>query len=133
MPEGQTSLQEAMSRIMGMPAGGTPQTPQAQNAASFAPQSAYSGDLTAPAPATNYSITNTPFDPFAGEKAALAAAQTALTAPKPAAVAPAAVAAPAVSSPWGQLSGTQADQYKQYLAAKAQTAASNPTGSTAYR
>jgi hypothetical protein len=72
MPAGQSSLQEAMARIMGAPAGGTPAL-QSQNAPS------YSSKNVKGTPKTSLEIANTPFDPFAGQQAEIAAlkAQTA--------------------------------------------------------
>lgn len=86
MPEGQTSLQEALARIMGAPGGGA-SAPQSQNTRP------YSQDIAASfTPKTSLDITNTPFDPFAGEQdAALAAMRT------PSVVAAAPVAAPRIT------------------------------------
>jgi hypothetical protein len=79
MPENQTSLQEAMARIMGLSPGGIPQGPP-ETAETAAPRPSYSGDISARTPETNYAITNTPYDPFGEQQAELAAAkaQTAL-------------------------------------------------------
>lgn len=128
MPESQTSLQEAMARIMGAPAGGNPPAPTAlQNATNFATP-AYSGS--APAPRTDVSVTNTPFDPYAGERAALATAQAALAAP---AAKPVVAATPitTVSSPWGQLSGANAENYQRYLDFRVNPTV-NPTATPSY-
>jgi hypothetical protein len=72
------------------------------------------------------SVTNpgTPYDPFAKGEAEIAAlrAQTDQLSKsmgiQPASTTPAQPASttPAMSSPWGQISGTNADQYRQYLA-----------------
>ena len=84
MPEGQTSLQEAMSRILGAPAGGNPQ-PQAN----LRP---YSQDIAASfAPNTSLQIANRPAAavPVAVAPTALAAATQA--------IAPAVATAPVIT------------------------------------
>jgi hypothetical protein len=123
MPEGQSSLQEAMARIMGMPAGGTPAAAQAtpQGAVNFAPQSAYSGNLTAPTPATAAEVTNrivaAATQPVLQPTAVVAARPVAVTA-KPAATA---VTSTATTAP---LSAAQqyAAAMQQYQAAMQQRA-----------
>ena len=77
MPEEQTSLQEALARIMGAPAGGTPQPPPA--AIEVAPATPYSQNIANFMPTTDVALSNTPFDPFAEQNAELEAmkAQTA--------------------------------------------------------
>ena len=69
MAEEQSSLQQAMSRIMGAPAGGTD-----QNAVQLAAQTPYSA-LPTGTPATSLNISNTEFDPYAEQNARLAAMQ----------------------------------------------------------
>jgi hypothetical protein len=78
MPAEQSSLEQAMNRIMGAPAGGTPQsagTAQQANDVVLAPRTPYSQELETATPATSLSIGNTPFDPYAAEAVQLAAMQ----------------------------------------------------------
>jgi hypothetical protein len=71
MPEEQTSLQEAMQRIMGAPAGGAAQAPPMAD--EMAPRTPYSADLANFMPTTTLDLRNTPFDPFAEQNAELEA------------------------------------------------------------
>ena len=59
-----------MARIMGAPAGGTP---QATDTVSMAPKTPYSQELADTTPATSLTIGNTPFDPYAEQAAQLEA------------------------------------------------------------
>ena len=82
MAENQSSLQQAMARIMGTPAGGVPQTAgTAQQAGDveLAPRTPYSQELATTTPSTTLDVTNPEFDPYAEQKAELEAmkAQTA--------------------------------------------------------
>lgn len=67
--ENYSSLREAVNRILGQPAGGTAGT-QGQGV-ELAPKPSFSSDLGNIA--TKSTISNTPFDPFAEQNAALAA------------------------------------------------------------
>jgi hypothetical protein len=79
MPEGQTSLQEAMARIMGVPAGGAPQSPP--TAAEAAPKTPYSEDLGNFMPRTEVVLRGGgDFDPFAQQNAELEALRAQTTA-----------------------------------------------------
>ena len=79
MPEEQTSLQEAMARIMGAPAGGAPQPPPMAD--EVAPKTPYSEDLANFVPATDVTLSNEgAFDPFAKQNAELEAMRAQTTA-----------------------------------------------------
>ena len=78
MPEEQTSLQEAMARIMGAPAGGAEPPPEAIEAA---PKTPYSEDLANFVPTTDVTLSNEgAFDPFAKQNAELEAMRAQTTA-----------------------------------------------------
>ena len=86
--ENYSSLREAVNRILGQPAGGTQQ--QGQGGFDLAPKPSYSSDLGNIA--TDATISNTPYDPYAEQNAADAASLAAIKAETAALTAPTAAA-----------------------------------------